>query len=217
MDISTAVWLGLGAAISFWVLGRPGSWLKPGTTPPGIIAGPPTPTSRVYVANGVIVGPQGLRYTITSTDKLWLGRALIGEAGESPSRRHSAAIIWALTQNFALIPSSQGGIPRFQTFTGLVRTYCQPVNPSWAVPGEGKCLQIPTACTPERIARRARIRSLSWASLGSVHGVIDAFVAGSLENPVPGLVDWTAREMPGGQINIEGNVFGIRPGRRLIG
>lgn len=205
MDLTAAALIGLGAAYSMWLFARRGA-------PPS-----KTPSSPVSVSGGTIVGPHDVVYHLTQDDLLWLGRAIVGEAGDNPSRRSAAAIAWALAQNFALIPSSRGGVPRFSTFTGLVRAYCQPVNPSWSVAGDGKCLEIPSACTPAHIARRARISSLSWNQLGAVQGYVQDFAAGRLENPVPGMVDWLAGPWDGGQVNIGGNVFGVREGRRLVG
>lgn len=204
MDLTAAALIGLGAAYSVWLLTR--SSAVPGKTT----------QSRVSVSEGVLTGPQGLSYRLTSDDLLWLCRAIVGEAGDAPSRQSAAAVAWALAQNFALIPSSMGGTPRFSTFAGLVRAYCQPVNPSWAVAGDGKCLEVPEACTPAHIARRARIRSLSWDQLGAVRGYVQDFAAGRLENPVPGMVDWLAGPWAGGVVSIGGNVFGVKEGRRLI-
>ena len=205
MDLTSAALVGLGVAYSLWLLLRD----RNGTPEKA----PPSP---VYVSGGAIVGPRNLVYHLTPDDLLWLGRAIVGEAGDGASRRASAAVAWALAQNFALVPSSLGGTPRFSTFAALVRAYCQPVNPSWAVAGEGKCLEIPAACTPAHIARRARVTARSWDQLGAVRGYVQDFAAGRLENPVPGMVDWLAGPWAGGQVNVEGNVFGVREGRRLI-
>lgn len=175
----------------------------------------PGPGSRVFVDRGVLYGPGGVMTPITRTDLLWLGRAIVGETG-GRSRVAGAAVTWALAQNLMLVIGTAGR-PRFSSFTAIVRAYCQPVNPAWATPGAGKCLQRPSACTESHIARRRRISSMTWSSLpAETVRVIEDFAAGGLENPVPGATDWAAYEYPGGTMNIEGNWFGVSRSRRLV-
>lgn len=178
-------------------------------------------TGRVYVRNGVLHGPTG-SVRLTSTDKLWLARAIVGEVTESATRWQQAdtqlggkAVAWALAQNLMLVGSSP---PRMSSFTSLIRAYCQPVNPLWSRNG-AKCTSgnYPDHCTESKLQRRARISSLSWAQIPSqVRSIVDSFWAGTLENPVSGLVDWHANSYSGAQVQIAGNWFGTKTGRTVI-
>jgi hypothetical protein len=194
-------------------------------------AKPLAPRGRVWVENSVLHGPGDKTYRLTDSDMLWLGRAMVGEVGERASlwdnaetRRGGAAVIWALAQNFMLIIGSGGKRPRFDTFTQVVRAYCQPVNPAWARGGRFVVAPHPRlseaswrrAITEDKLNRRERISSMSWNSLPvKVRELIDSFRAGTLENPIPGMVDWAAGNWTGGQVRIAGNLFGSRPGKRL--
>ena len=161
-----------------------------------------TPTrGRVYVQGGALHGPVGDPIPLTNADKLWLARAIVGESGGT-NRRAAAAVTWAMAQNLMLVGSSP---PRMSTFTGIIRAYSQPVNPIWENRG-----------TAAQQARRARIRTLGWSSIPqTTRSVVDDFWAGTLENPVPEMVDFAAFDFPGSLVNIEGNIFGIPPNRRI--
>jgi len=173
------------------------------------------PTGRVYVSGGRLLGPGSTAVSLTPTDKLWLGRAVLGETGGT-DRRANAAVIWALAQNLMLIIGSRDSRPRFSSFTALIRAYAQPVNPSWAVAGEGKCILHPGSCTPARIARRAATASTLYADLpAATRETVGAFFNGTLANPVPGATDWHASHFEGATVQVGGNWFGVSPRRRL--
>jgi hypothetical protein len=171
-------------------------------------------SGRVSVQNGTLYGPGGISYFITPTDRLWLKRMVVGEAGDSPSRESVAAVLWGMANYHMLVIGPRGARPKFSTLTGLLRAYSQPINPIWASPSSSKCQEYPGSCTPAHIARRARVTrqtNFSWA----VEAPLADFLAGRLANPVPGLVDWRAGNWSGCQVNVAGNCFGVSPGRNL--
>lgn len=165
--------------------------------------------SQVTISNRVMRGPTGATYTLTDDDLLWLGRAIYGEAGTKA--RGGAAVAWALAQNFMLVSRRP---PRFSTFKQLILNYCQPVNPAWADPNGVKCRRRPDMCTPQKIARRAQITNMPWASIPvSVRDIVQRFAAGTLPNEVPGMVDWATPRWRADNIEIDGNFFGRNPNR----
>lgn len=179
---------------------------------------PVTRSSNVSVSNGVLLGPGGFRYTLTEEDRLWLARATWGESGTHA--QGNAAIVWAMAQYHALVIGSGGRRPAFSTLTGLLRAYCQPVNPKWATTEGSGCRQQPNLCTPADLERRARFTNASWGQIpSSVRGVVDRFFQGALDNPIPGLVDWNNRDWGADSqvpiINIARNRFGIGRSRRI--
>jgi hypothetical protein len=169
---------------------------------------------RVSIAGGTLRGPGGVSYSITPTDRLWLKRMVVGESGDFPSRQSAGAALWAMANYHMLVEGPGGTRPKFSTLTGLLRAYSQPINPLWASVGTTKCQQHPGSCTPAHIARRARVTGQTTFS-SAIEGAVSDFLAGRLPNPVPGLVDWRAGNWSGCQVNIEGNCFGVSPGRRL--
>lgn len=174
------------------------------------------PKSRVRVEAGVLIGPGDVRYRLTSEDRLWLGRAVLGETGGA-DRTAAAAVLWALAQNFMLVIGSGGARPRFASMTAMARAYCQPINPAWSVAGEGHCLDRPEACTEAKLSRRARVQSTSWSALPeATRSAVEAFFAGTLPNPVPGATDWSGAFWAGATRQVGGNWFGVSSGRRLV-
>jgi len=169
----------------------------------------PGTQSQVTIQNRVMRGPTGATYTLTDDDLLWLGRAIYGEAGTKA--RGGAAVAWALAQNFLLVGRRP---PRVATFTALIRSYCQPVNPIWADPNGAKCRAHPDACTPAKIARRAQMANMPWNSIpASVRDIVTRFAAGTLPNEVLGLVDWATPRWRADNVEIDGNFFGRNPNR----
>lgn len=165
--------------------------------------------TQVTIQNRVMRGPTGATYTLTDDDLLWLARAINGEAGTKA--RGGAAVAWALAQNFMLVGRRP---PRVSTFTALIRSYCQPVNPIWADPNGAKCQRNPAACTPAKIARRAQITNMSWGRIpASVRDIVTRFASGALPNEVPGLVDWATPRWAPDNVEIDGNFFGRNPNR----
>ena len=174
--------------------------------------------SRVTVTNRVLYGPGGFSYQLTNDDLLWLARAVWGEA--DVNTRGGAAVIWAMAQYHALVIGAGNRRPAFSTLLGLLRAYCQPINPRWASPEAAGCVSRPAACTQRHLDRRARITNASWEQIPrSVRDLVVRFAAGQLDNPVPGAVDWADEDWSSRSsiplINIEGNYFGVGRVRRL--
>jgi len=172
----------------------------------------------VTVSNSTIHGP-GSSIPITDDDALWLGRAITGEVSPRRDQRARAAVAWALAQNLMLVGRRSANTPpRYRSFTRLIRAYCQPVNPNWATLDSPGCRRSPRNCQPYHLERRARYRSMTWEELSpDVRQVVTDFRAGTLANPVPGLVDWHASTYDGAVEQIGGNHFGILRGRRVLG
>jgi hypothetical protein len=145
----------------------------------------------------------GRRYRFTAADRLWMGRMVIGEAGEggwdSPEqieerKRAGAAVLWSVATRHMTKPAFSGW-----SFTRTMRAFSQPINPIWATPtscsnGRGCCGSVTGACSPSRIRRRFEIRNKPWLALpAEVRGLVDAFVAGRVPNPIPGYNNFAAR------------------------
>jgi len=170
--------------------------------------------ARVSINNGIMAGPGDVRYRITPTDLLWTKRMLAGEVGESPPERSAAACLWAMTNYHMLVIGPRGARPKFSTFTELLRAYSQPINSAWDSASDSKCQAYPSSCTPERLARRARITRMTLFS-SVIERVVSEWYAGRLANPVPGLTDWHARHWEGATVEVGGNWFGVGSTRRL--
>jgi hypothetical protein len=225
------VTLGVGAVASArGRIGKAASSMSP-LPPPSPTPGPapvpapsraPTParpsTARVTVRNSTIYGP-GAEMPITDADALWLGRAITGEVSPRRTQQARAAVAWALAQNLMLVGRrSASSPPRYGDFTRMVRKYCQPVNPDWASLDAPGCRRSPRNCGRIQLERRAVYRNLTWGELTpDVRQVVEQFRAGTLPNPVPGLVDWHASSYDGSMEQIGGNHFGILRGRRVLG
>jgi|GEM_PF-5027341 len=185
--------------------------------------GGPGCRGRVTVCNGVIKGPRS-EYRLTDVDKLWLARALLGEVSESAARwqdsetkRGGAAVCWAMAQNFSLIRGPGDAVPRYSSFTLLLKAYCQPINPKWASSRTQKCREHPAACTERHLTRRRRVSTATLASMpAGLLDLVDQWVAGQIVNPIPGMTDWHARSFRGARVQIAGNHFGVSEGRNLI-
>lgn len=178
-------------------------------------SGASSPQGRVYVQDGRLYGPGGVSVALTETDRLWAGRAVYGETGGA-DRTAAAAVLWSMAQNLMLVQGASR--PRFSSFTNMLRAYCQPINPMWESASSSGCIEHPTRCTASMLARRARIRDMSWSALpATTREAVDAFFAGALDNPVPGMVDFAeASQFPGAQTVIGGNGFGTLSSRRIV-
>lgn len=135
----------------------------------------------------------GRHYRMTNTDRLWMGRMVIGEAGESgwdsPSKRRAgAAVLWSVATRHMTKPAF-----RDWSFTKTMRAFSQPINPIWANPVATGCLRSPGACTPSRLRRRFTITRTPWYRLPTgVRQLVDEFFRGQLQNPIPGYNNFAA-------------------------
>jgi hypothetical protein len=140
----------------------------------------------------------GRRYHMTNTDRLWMGRMVVGEVGEQgwddPSqldlrRRAAAAVLWSVATRHMTKPAF-----RDWSFTQTMRAFSQPINPIWASPTASGCISSPSACTPSRLERRFVITRTPWYALpAGVRAAVDDFFRGALPNPVPGYNNFAAQ------------------------
>jgi hypothetical protein len=173
----------------------------------------------------------GHYYSFTTKDRLWLGRMVIGEAGESgwdsPSRlEDGAAVLWSVLTRHMTLPAFRG-----KSLTKTIRAFAQPLNPIWASPWgctwlssswRGCCGAFWGSCSLSRLQRRARVRYTTWYGLPSqVRELVDGFVRGTVPNPIPGYNNFAAAgaisssararsELPA--VTIGGNTFVRDPG-----
>jgi hypothetical protein len=160
----------------------------------------------------------GNRYRMTNTDRLWMGRMVIGEAGESgwddpaqaqSKRREGAAVLWSVATRHMTKPSFRGW-----SFTRTMRAFSQPINPIWASPLAEGCLRSPSACTPTRLERRFRITRAPWYSLpAGARQLVDEFFRGQVENPIPGYNNFAGR----GSISASARAQSTLPPRNIGG
>jgi hypothetical protein len=164
------------------------------------------------------VGPKRT-YSLTEEDKLWLARAIAGETGETPRGLEGpASVAWAMINRFLLSPA-QSNWPRF---TDLLRAFCQPINPKWAL-GGSKCPDASPdkadPCYSGKLARREHIASLTWAEIhADIRSLVESFAAGQvflpdkvLEMPHWRLSNWAAFHVDSSkrheEINLGDNIF----------
>jgi len=194
-----------------------------------------------FINYGTVFGGRGkisfndFEYTVTADDRLWMGRMLIGETGESgwdsrdpaeqeAKRQAGVAVLYSVAERFASNPSLRSNTGN--TFTGVMRAFSQPINPIWSSlsacsNGRGCCGSEGTMCTPAHLSRRQRIQSKSWNALPEgVRSLVDDFIAGRVTNPIPGYNDFAAATHISQSalnssvvtpINIGGNMFIKRP------
>lgn len=117
-------------------------------------------------------------FSVDDSDRVWLGRALVGESGARASEYPS--ILWTLARRYlwSRYPGS---------FLTLTRAFCQPVNDRWMPGGDlfEKALKRGAASASDAaIARRQWLRSLQWNDLPiAVQRAVIAFQAGTLTEP----------------------------------
>lgn len=158
------------------------AWDDDGTPLPGCVvpyglgaAAEAAPLSQSDL--GQIRSRSGYVYQLTPADILWLARSMHFEGG-SP-----AATAWTYAQLAALRRSG--------SFTALVRSHSQPINPLWDEASDPKCIANPSFCTPEMLARRAQARSMPWSSIPvSIRSTALRWAQADLPNPVPRSVNF---------------------------
>lgn len=94
-----------------------------------------------------------ITYPVTSTDELWMLRAV-----ESEGPVH-AEVAQVLVNRFMFLAATRPGL--YPTLTSLVRAYAQPVNPSWAPGGkryEATLRRTKTAAARAKVEAQGRRR-----------------------------------------------------------
>jgi hypothetical protein len=174
------------------------------------------------IRQGVMSFPGSEPYMITQDDALWLIRAIWGEVNRSNSRwetqdvqRGSAAVLWALANNYMTVGQKRSIYPTFGQF---IQAYCQPINPIWASAGASGCQRNPGACSSDTLAFRQALRSKPWAQFpAGAQALVTAFVNGTLANPIGRRTDWAAAgagRTTIDSVNVAGNVFLTDPSAR---
>jgi len=145
----------------------------------------------------------GWRYPISDSDKVWMARMALGEAGScSSDKRPCAAVLWSVVSRWMTLPQY-----RRWSFEQLMRNFSTPVMYN---------------CRRGDAAYCQRISSKSWEQIPlTVRTIVEEFVDGRLPNPVSGYNNFAAEraiassslrasELP--PINVGGNVFIRDPG-----
>ena len=144
--------------------------------------------------NAAIITSDGaVRVQLTDADVLWAARSCAGEilarGHESATETDEADVLWTLTQRY--VRWLQLG--KDFDFTASTRSFSQPINPKWESLDAAGCRAYPSACTPEKMARRAALREAGWgdlAALDAANGtrIVEStrlWAAGRLLNTVP--------------------------------
>lgn len=117
---------------------------------------------------GTIKYPGGRTYNLTPADKEWMGRMVQYEGGAS-NANFGAEIIWIVVQRFAW----EGYLGRHQAFDVFMRDFSEPINAEKTE-------------HPEALTRRFDTLS------ATTQATVNSFFAGTLLNPVPGIVDFAS-------------------------
>lgn len=112
---------------------------------------------------------------------LWAARMCVGEGGRKCSEEKASAMLWALMNRWFLHP----GRRHWPTYLDLMRRFSQPINPRWQAGGDlARKHRNKPACSPERLARRARICALEWGEFSmEIMETVMSFDAGLLRPP----------------------------------
>jgi GNAT superfamily N-acetyltransferase len=143
----------------------------------------------------------GGSYTLTSTDLLWLKRALVGEVLRQDDATRVAQVLF---NRYAYLRSR--GTTAYPTFTSFVRAYAQPINPIWMSASGKGCQRSPGRCTPAILVRRAE-----HARRTSFPAWVDAAIARALTR---GPVDIPASATHYAGYNVRSNMTQLTPHTR---
>lgn len=127
-------------------------------------------------ATFVFEQPSGVvfEYELSPTDLHWLAVSLWGECSAKDDQA-CGAVAWTMMARWM-----RWGRRHWDTFTGLMRAFSQPINPKWL--GKG---------TAEEIERRKMYQGWTWGEIPPrAREYAIAFAEGRLGNPVPGAVDF---------------------------
>ncbi len=122
-----------------------------------------------------ITTASGWSYNLTPEDLLWASRMIYGEGG------NPYAVLWTMASHMALVRGS--------SFTTLIRSYSQPINPIWYADGS-KCGPGGTAvgqpnCSAAKLAKRAMIAQLQPSQMPNEWSIVQQWANGLIPNPVP--------------------------------
>lgn len=131
------------------------------------------------------------RSPIGESDLLTLARMVVGsqtagasEAGRTGRSDAASCRLWTATNRFVL--QRDAGIA-WRSVGEAARAYSTALAPRWSA--TGWCAQPEHAsrplCDPHRLARRARISTLSWATIGEQHGDLRGYLRRWARGDVP--------------------------------
>lgn len=153
-------------------------------------------------------------YQLTDSDVLWAGRMAYCEGGDA---RDPAAVLWTMTQRFALL------YPRFTSFEALIKNYSQCINPRWRRGGEfcgsgGRYADQENRCGERVLDKRDRYASMSWDELpAAIRYTTSLWAKGMLPNPVPRAVDFADPNVTAGFVaRTEGAEYVARYGNHFV-
>ena len=191
------------------------TWQKLGLGALALVGGVLLLGAKPARGHGTILG-DGVSYTPSMDEWLWLARACYGEAS---SLEGQTAAAWAMVQRFVALRQTAPENWSQKSFSALVRAFSQPVNPIWSAQGSctqdgrGCCGQTTGPCASDVIAHRAFVQSRSWTWLQErepeLYFMILSFSAGvPPRNPIPSMTNFGA----GGQtrcdeVTVGGNSF----------
>jgi len=126
---------------------------------------------------------------------------LEGESAHTPEE--AQAVIWTLIQRrwwgTGMAQPNPRAFAGYRTWRAYIQTFSQPINPKWAADGEfcrpGGRYAGTHWCAPERLVRRALFSSLPWERVSPLtKEIVLLFASGRLENNVPGIISFRARD-----------------------
>lgn len=148
-------------------------------------------------------------YTLTSDDKLWLARMMVGEGADLEDRK---AQLWTIAQRFVFRAK------RYErTIVKLVQNFSQPVDPEWRRDGvfcrPGGEYAGTAHCSEAKLDRRERYATLTRSELREELELVEHWAKGHIPNPVPRAMDWHAWDLKEGYTRIGNypNVFQAHP------
>jgi hypothetical protein len=112
---------------------------------------------------------RGGSYRVTSTDRLWLLRAVQSESNKPSDRKWVAQ---TLINRFVYLRAKGNTV--YPTLTSFVRAYAQPINPLWQSADTDKCRRYPSRCTPRMLEKRRLSRTRTQFDDSTVIAVDEA-------------------------------------------
>ena len=139
----------------------------------------------------VETGDQAVVFPLTQNDVLWTARAAARE-----SANDAPITVWVFTQRAVLFKLSNSTA----TYTGILRSFSQPINPIWSRTGSmcrpGGKYATTDYCSEARLKARDWYTNATWDQLAEKHPQVTAVVAkwaqGLLPNPVPRVTNFAA-------------------------
>ncbi len=118
-------------------------------------------------------------YTLTPSDLLWASRMITGESGTN--ERDAVAVLWTMASRLAQMRGS--------SFTNIIQSYSQVINPRWSSSGDmcapGGRYAGQDNCSAHLLQRRAQISAMQAADMPTQWAIVQRWASGGYPNPVP--------------------------------